>query len=298
MTISATNAEEVAAASYKTTAGLQGSGGVTDLVAFGAVTDTSSQGIDLVEFLLTQVKHNLRLAADGSAMLLTGVAVPETIDCPYGGSITITYDVANPQQPSIGDSMSFAANGCLVEGGSMNGSMSMSVLNVDGNPFSELPVPPYGMQLSMQANNFTVTDGVETFTLHGGMTMSESTTDGVFLTHSITGSSIQVTEGGVNAGLSNFDIEATDDNNTQAYTLDLNATVSSSELGGSVTIVTYTLFQGIDPNEPTSGQATITGANNSRVTLTAMGGDMVQLVIDEDGDGIAEEVLNRTWNDL
>jgi hypothetical protein len=42
----------------------------------------------------------------------------------------------------------------------------------------------------------------------------------------------------VTAGLSNFSIEATEDNNTLAYTLDLSATVSSPQIGGSVSIVT------------------------------------------------------------
>ena len=292
VTISAANAEAVAAASYKTTAGLEGSGSGTTGFLTGVVTQTASPGIDLVDVLISQVKTIPQRASVNAAGSLTGVVVSETIACAISGSMTITFDDAdNDQQLSDGDSMSFSANDCTEDGMIMSGGVSMNNVSVIGDPLSA----PHSMQLSMQANNFTVTEGVESIALNGGMTMAESTNDGVLFTHSITGSSIQVTEGGVSAGLSNFSIEATEDHNTMAYTLDLNATVSSSELGGSVTIVTDTVFAGIEPNEPSSGQATITGANNSRVTLIAMGADNVRLEIDEDGNGTAETFVDTTW---
>jgi hypothetical protein len=205
-------------------------------------------------------------------------------------------DADNDGQLSAGDSMSFTANNCSEQDGmTMNGSVSINNVSVSGNP--ETPLLGYSMQFTIQANNFRVTDGVESVALHGGMTMAQSTDDGVSFTHTISGSSIQVTEGGVSASLGNFMIEASEDSNL-AYTLDLNATVSSSELGGSVTIVTDTVFQGIEPNEPSSGQATIIGANNSSVTLIAMGSDNVRLEIDEDGDGTAETFVDTTWDAL
>ena len=295
VTISVANAKEVAAASYKTTAGLEGGGSGATGFLTGAVTQTVSPRIHLVDVLMSQVKNIPQLASANPAAALTGVVVSETIACTNSGSISITFDDAdNNQQLSTGDSMSFNASNCTEDGMIMNGSVSINNVSVSGDPLSA----PHSMQLSIQANNFTVTEGVESIALNGGMTMAESTNDGVLFTHSITGSSIQVTEGGVSAGLSNFSIEAAEDDNTLAYTLDLNATVSSPELGGSVTIVTDTVFAGIEPNEPSSGQATITGANNSRVTLIAMGADNVRLEIDEDGNGTAETFVDTTWGAL
>ena len=295
VTISAANAEAVAAASYKTTAGLEGSGSGTTGFLTGAVTQTASPGINLIDVMISQFKTIPQRASVNASGSLTGVVVSETIACAISGSMTITFDDAdNDQQLSTGDSMSFSANDCTEDGMIMSGGVSMNNVSVIGDPLSA----PHSMQLSMQANNFTVTEGVESIALNGGMTMAESTNDGILFTHSITGSSIQVTEGGVSAGLSNFSIEATEDDNTLAYTLDLNATVSSPELGGSVTIVTDTVFAGIEPNEPSSGQASITGANNSRVTLIAMGADNVRLEIDEDGNGTAETFVDTTWSAL
>jgi len=295
VTISTVNAEAVAAASYKTTAGLEGSGSGTTGFLTGAVTQTASPGINLIDVMISQFKTIPQRASVNASGSLTGVVVSETIACAISGSMTITFDDAdNDQQLSTGDSMSFSANDCKEDGMIMSGGVSMNNVSVSGDPLSA----PHSMQLSIQANNFTVTEGVESIALNGGMTMAESTNDGILFTHSITGSSIQVTEGGVSAGLSNFSIEATEDDNTLAYTLDLNATVSSPELGGSVTIVTDTVFAGIEPNEPSSGQASITGANNSRVTLIAMGADNVRLEIDEDGNGTAETFVDTTWSAL
>jgi hypothetical protein len=63
--------------------------------------------------------------------------------------------------------------------------------------------------------------------------------------------------------------------------------------------VTDTVFQGDGLSDyPSSGQATITGANNSRVTLIAMSSDTVRLEIDEDGNGTAETFVDTTWDAL
>jgi len=295
--ISATNAEEVAAASYKTTSGLEGGGSGATSVIPAAVTQPASTNIDLVNVLLSQVKAAPQRVSANAAGSLTGAVVSETIDCFNGGSMSITFDDAdNNQQLSTGDSMSFNANLCSEDGMTMNGSVTMNVVSAIGHSETDLP---YSMQLSIQASNFTVTEGAESFALNGGMTLSESTSDGVSFTNSLTGSSIQVTEGGVNASLYNFSIEASEDNSIlpYAYTLDLNATVDSAELGGSVTIVTDIVFAGSGLDNPSSGQATITGANNSRVTLIALDSVNVRLEVDADGNG-SVETIDTTWDAL
>jgi hypothetical protein len=293
VTISATNAPEVAGAAYKTTAGLEGGGGGATGFLTGAVVENTSGDIDLVDVLISQVKEVPQLASSEATASLTGAVISQTYDCTNGGSISISFDDANnDQELSTGESLSFAANNCREDGMTMNGSVGIDNVTVAGSVTS----PPYNMQFRIQANNFSVTEGAESVALNGSMTMSESSSDGFSFSQSITGSSIQVTEGGVTAGLSNFNIEATEDNNT-AYTLDLNATVNSSEIGGSFTIVTDIDFQGFGFDYPSSGQATITGANNSSVTLIALNSIDVRLEIDANGDG-AVEIIDTTWDAL
>jgi hypothetical protein len=190
VTISAANASEVAAAAYESTAGLEGGGSGATGFLTGAVTQTSSANIDLVDVLMSQVKTVPQRASANAVASLTGVVVDQP--CTTSGSISITFDdVDQNGELSTGESVSFTANNCTEDGMTMNGSVSINI--VSGDPVSALP---YNMQLSIQANNFTVTEGAESVALNGSMTMAESTSDGVLVTHAITGSSIQVTEGG------------------------------------------------------------------------------------------------------
>jgi hypothetical protein len=296
VTISASNAPDVAAASYKTTAGLEGGGGGATGFLTGAVAQTNPGGIDLVDVLISQVKEVPQLASAEATATLTGAVISQTVDCFNGGSISFSFDDANnDQQLSNGESLSFTANNCTEDGMVMNGSVSVSNITVSGDPVTALP---YSMQFSMQVNNFSVTEGAESVALNGGMTLSEASSDGILFTRSISGNSIQVTEGGVTASLSNFSIAASENENTLAFTLDLNATVNSSELGGSVTMVTDTVFEGFALDYPSVGQATITGANNTSVTLIALDSVNVRLQIDADGDAVAETIVDTTWDAL
>ena len=54
--ISAVNAPQVAGAAYESTAGLEGGGGGTTAFLTGAVTQTASVNIDLVDVLISKAK--------------------------------------------------------------------------------------------------------------------------------------------------------------------------------------------------------------------------------------------------
>ena len=159
---------------------------------------------------------------------------------------------------------------------------------------------PFSLQFTIQANNFSVTENGETASLNGGMTLSQSTTDGLSFTNSISGTSIALAETGGSASLSAFVVSSTEDMSSGAYSFDITATVSSPEIGGAVTIVTDITFQGVDPNDPFTGQGTITGANNSSVTLIAVDSVNVTLLVDADGDGVVDPdgTINTTWDAL
>jgi hypothetical protein len=295
VTISTANAPEVAGAAYKTTVGLEGGGGGATGFLTGAVTQTAPSDIEIVEVLISQIKEIPQLAATEAADSLTGAVISHSVDCLGGGSLSISFDDANnDQQLSTGESLRFSASSCTEDGMVMNGSVSINNVTIIGDPVATMP---YSMQFTMQVNQFRITEGAESITLNGSMTISESSSDGILFARSISGNSIQVTEGGTTASLSNYSIEATENSNS-AYTLDLNATVSSSAIGGSVTMVTDTVFQGFASDYPSSGQATISGANNSRVTLIALNSIDVRLEIDADGDGAAETITDTTWDAL
>lgn len=291
--ISSANAPQIAGAAYNPPASLEGAGLGGAGFLTGAVTETSAGGIDMVEVIIAQLKASQSWFADNQAAFVTGAVVTATENCTNGGSFSFTLNDADDNQDlSTGDSVSATFNNCTETGTVLNGVISINNLVISGDPLS----PPYSLQLTIQANNFSVTENSETASLNGAMTLSQSTGDGVSFTNTISGTSIALSETGGSATLSAFQLSSTE--NGAAYTFDINATVSSNDIGGAVTIVTDATFQGVDPNDPFTGQATITGANNSSVTLIAIDEVNVRLLVDENGDGATDTTIDTTWASL
>ncbi len=291
--ISSANAPQVAGAAYNASGSLEGAGVGGAGFLTGAVTETTAGGVDMVEVIVAQLKASQRWFANHAAAFVTGAVVTATENCTDGGSFSFTLNDADGNQDlSTGDSLSASFSNCSEAGTVMNGSISINNVVIEGDPLSF----PYSLQLTIQANNFSVTENSETASLNGAMTLSQATGDGALFTNTISGTSIALNETGGSATLSAFQLSSTE--NGSAYALDMNATVSSSEIGGAVTIVTDATFQGVEPNDPFTGQATITGANNSSVTLIAMDEVNVTLEVDADGDGVAEDIIATTWDAL
>ena len=92
-------------------------------------------------------------------------------------------------------------------------------------------------------------------------------------------------------------METTNDN-TLAYSITINATISSSTLGGSVVVTTNIPLTGTGTLDADAGQITCVGANNTRVTLVAVDSLNVQLEVDVDGNGLTDEIIPAAWSDL
>lgn len=296
VTISAANAPQVSGAAFNTTAGLEGGGtGATGaLPLVGAVTQTSGSSIDVVDVLASQIQMIQPFLASSAATSVTGVVISQSIPCD-SGSLDFTFnDADNNGDLSSGDTVTMSASNCVQGSTTITGSITIDNVIVSGDPMSF----PYTLQFRIQASGFTISESGELVALNGSMTLNQTTSDGISFSNTISGSSIQVNEGGTAATLGNYSISGSEDGATGAYTLNMNATVTSSDLGGSVTIVTDITFQGVGADNPMTGQATITGANNSRVTLIALDAVNVRLEVDADGNGAVETTIDTTWDSL
>lgn len=290
--ISSANAPQVAGAAYNASASLEGAGLGGAGFLTGAVTDTGADGIDMVEVIVDQLRASRTWFADQQAALVTGAVVTVTENCTDGGSLSFTLNDADDNQDlSTGDSVSATFNSCSEGGSVLNGVLSINNIVITG----DTQAAPYSLQLTIQANNFSVTETGETASINGALTLGQSTGDGVSFSSSISGTSIALTQNGGGATLSAFQLNSTEDISSAAYSFNMNATVSSPDIGGAVTIVTDTTFQGVDPADPYAGQATITGANNSSVTLIALDEINVRLLVDENGDGTTDATIDTTW---
>jgi hypothetical protein len=296
VTISATNAEQVAGVAYDTGASLEGAGlGGAGLVTPAAVTETDAGGVDMVDVVITQLQASQSWFA-GSGTVSAAAATTMTEKCTGGGTMSFTANDADGNgELSSGDSVSATYDQCVEGDTVLNGTFSISNIAITG----DLQTSSYSLQLTVQASNFTASQNGETSSLNGGMTLLLATNDGVSFETTVSGTSIVVTGNGASATLSAFQLQSTHDDSSGAYTLDIKATISSSEIGGAVTVVTDIPFTGVEPNDPSDGRATITGANNTSVTLVAMSdGVAVQLYVDEDGDGDTDTMIDTRWDAL
>ncbi len=100
---------------------------------------------------------------------------------------------------------------------------------------------------------------------------------------------MQITAGGETLTLTDYNIQETENQATGACTISINATVSSSSLGGSVTVTTEVALTGVEAFDADYGRITCVGAGNTSVTVIVVDSVNVQLEVDLNGDGITDE---------
>jgi hypothetical protein len=200
---------------------------------------------------------------------------------------------------STGDSLSVTFNDCHsnADNATLNGGFSITGLTLTGDP--SVLGSPWAISATLSYSGMNAVSSLETVSFNGSVNFSLSS-NGVTEMGSMAGNSMTVANATESITLSNFSYGYSVDTSTLAYTLDASGTLSSSKHGGSVTFATPVSFQGVDiaSSWPTSGTFKITGANNTSVTLTAMGGDSVRLEVDSTGDGIADTTIDTTWTIL
>jgi hypothetical protein len=72
-------------------------------------------------------------------------------------------------------------------------------------------------------------------------------------------------------------------------------TLESSGFGGFVDFVTIFPLQSSGSGYPGSGEVEILGANNARVRVVVLDTTNVEIRLDADGNGSAEQVIATTW---
>lgn len=289
--VTSANATEVAGTSINASDGLTGNTeGVLGIVP-AAVGATRSAHVNMIETLLEQIK----LAPQRDTSAVSPAAVQTQSQNCDTGTLSVSFnDADNNLSLSTGDSVSLSASQCAFAGVTLNGSISMSNVVVTGDEFT----PPYLLQFSLQTSGFSVSAGAETVAMSGGGTIAESSSDAVSYTSTFSGNGISITAVGENLTLTDYAITETENRATGAYSYAINATISSSGLGGSVRVTTDVALAGVDPSDPDSGQLTCVGRNNTSVTLTVIDSMTVQLAVDQDGDAIVDNTYMVSWNTL
>ena len=282
--VTAANATQVSATALKPAVG----GGAL-ATAGGLETTSAPQARALTRALLAVARDSkTQLSASQSVV----GAVAQTVQCPYGGSVT--RDIS-----ADGTSGTFAYNACsFVPGETISGSISVTGVSSasDGSHFSG----NYSYDVTFTETGFSPVRIVGSFSLDETCS-NFSTRD---CTSSFTGTSLGAQQGAETWFITNFTITEAFVSSTQSSTITANYTVSSTALNGSVAVITSTPLKILaSARHPDTGVVVATGSNNSKARVTVLGSDpsapdQVKIEVDANGDDIYESTTFYSWSTL
>jgi len=276
-TINSGNAEQVATAALDATAGVLDITNSANVLA--ARLDANATGFHLTEFMTRQLAEVL----PGERVL--AATTTTTTPCGSGTVTQIFNDADDSGSFSTGDSyeLRFA---CSENGVSINGSIILRNIVLEGGGNSG----NFRVAMTLEYVDLRVSDGVSTVTYNGTITTDITYRDGVFTyRYSLNG-----TFGGLLGGSSVT--YSVDQNGVVTYSSQGSVTLAG---GGTLGFETTTPFAG-DPatGNPSAGECVVYGASNSRLLITALDSENVQIQVDEDGDGTFETSRVLTWASL
>jgi uncharacterized protein YhfF len=217
--------------------------------------------------------------------------------CAISGTVDVTVNLSNPEQPSVDDRFEFLFTDCDDGTGVIvDGSMTITITSIGGDVASGNFV--LGMEISFSA--FAVTEGVETTSAEGTISIVVDTSQPPVTTISVSTNTFVTTSEGEQEILTSFTIEITEDASMfpVAVTVETSFTISSPRIGGEVTVTTSLALQSMGEEYPFVGELRIEGANQAVIVMIAVNANTVRLQIDVDGDAAVDETVDMTWDEL
>ncbi len=220
---------------------------------------------------------------------------PDMTPCLVTGTQTFSAEIADPATMSGGDSISLLFSLCDEGDGTvMDGGFDFVVQSFQGDPLTGAFLFNVGVTVS----GLSMTEGGETTTLSGDMTLTVDTLNPPSAAISVYGSSLTVLSGVETGSLSEFSIVTTVDPLAGTTLFELNGYLMSSEFTGDVHFSTTAALQLDVAGDPSTGEVVITGADGATITMRIVSAQQVELDIDLDGDGSIDEMQVTTWADL
>lgn len=280
LAIDGANAQEVASTAYQAATGVMASGG---LIVGDEVKLAPRPKSVLGRFTMNLAKTLKERQASESAA--TRTHFNGTFPCTYSG--TYTYDSDDVTYANI------TFNNCSdFPGETINGLISVTVTGSG----------PTSLSANVSINLTFSESGFPPVTMSGGYSFSYSenaTTASV----SINGNSLTISDGTDTITLANFGFTYSEDLFTGDVSASVNFSLTSTGLGGTVTVTTLTPLQAYGyAAYPHAGVVEVVGANNTRCRLTVNGNEsylpvaqQVTIEVDTDGNGTFDVIINTSW---
>lgn len=273
----------------------------SDLLS-GVQVDAAGSDFNFPDFFVQQLQRLPALAISSNDVSVAGVIVPQTTEfCDFNnGTTTISGEVSDPNALTVGDEITIQFDNCELEGDVLNGTITMTITGL--SPDFDF-VPPYTLGVNIVLSVFSINDGVLVVSADGDMSMvlTENLNGDEIL--ELSGNSLTAWSGSEVETLTNYHYDVTSNMGTGAYSIDLNGTLASTVIGGSVIFESTQTFTGnefVGDGNPVAGILWITTSiDASQAMLTAQDdGVAVWIEVDPDGDDIYEEPIMTTWSML
>ena len=275
------------------------SGGAAFLT--GVVVQPVQSDFHFVDFALQQLARSAVQNSSGGTV--AGVIGSGSQDCTDGGRVFVSPTVSDPNYLTAGDRIGLQFVSCKENGVTLDGAFTITIDSVSsGFAYGTPAVAPYDLTITVKLGNFSAVDATSDLLANGDLSIATSVDVAGDTTLELSGTALGASSGSESAVLTNYDYALTSASNGD-FTLDAMATVGSSKLGGSVSFMTTTTFQG-NSNQyngnPWAGVLQITSnIDTSNAIVTAQpDGTSVQIDLDANGDGTSDTTIMTTWSDL
>jgi hypothetical protein len=237
------------------------------------------------------------------ARLPTAVQVSETDNCPLGGTLTISGNVASGAGLVAGDTLTISMSSCRLSDGNvtvvMNGQMSIRIVS------GTIAGVPFHVVMAVTTTNLSVQAGGNTVVSNGDVLLdwnATSTSDTLVATG--TSMTSRETIGGVTRTntMRNYAQTLTTNGTAESATLSATIETDSTRLaasGGTYTVTTPTPVVWDDlTGIVASGAIKVVGANGSQLLVTFTGGGNATIQVDANGDNTFEITITTTVTEL
>jgi hypothetical protein len=297
--ITSGNADTVAAQAYAASDSLNSSrnsaGGLSNLLTGVSVSvdpNTQVKATGLMSTVLGMA-YTAQNATAGPS-LLTGVTTNYSFGCANGGTLQGSASKSSSYDIKSGDSFTLNANACVNGTETINGSVTISFSNIVGAPGS---TNAWSGTVSTMLSNLSVKSGAAAaVAFSGDMSISINQVNAQNIGFDLSGSSLTSTLGSSSLSLSAFRFFGSQVGPAITYTTDFSLSGNNPSLSSfAMTVQTLTPFKFNLGNNPSQGVLVVSGSNKSTMKLTVVNSSSIKLDVDQNGDGVFETSLSRTW---